>query len=263
VTVARYGVGLDNIDVDAASNLGIVVSNVPDYCIDEVSDHALALMLALRRRLVEFAAQTRGGGWNNQEFGTPHRMRGQTLGLVGYGRIARLVAKKAAAFGMSVTAYTPRLGVDDADEVRPAGSLEDLLRQSDIVSLHAPLTPSTRHMIGSSELAQMRPEAILVNTARGALVDEEALYSALVNGALGGAGLDVMDEEPPPPDHPLRRAPRVLMTPHAAFYSTESVHDLQEKAATNVANMLSGVIPTNTVNRAVLDLAGLRVQVRR
>jgi D-3-phosphoglycerate dehydrogenase len=118
-------------------------------------------------------------------------------------------------------------------------------------------------MIGSSELAQMRPEAILVNTARGALVDEEALYGALVSGTLGGTGLDVMDEEPPPPDHPLRRAPQVLMTPHAAFYSAESVHDLQEKAATNVANVLSGVIPTNTVNRAVLDLAGLRVQVSR
>ncbi len=150
VTVARYGVGVDNIDVAAATELGMIVSNVPDYCVDEVSDHAMALVLALARRVVEFAGQTRAGGWDNQEFGEMHRLRGRTMGLVGFGRIARLVADKARAFGLVVVAWSPSLTAAGNPGVEVAASLDELLGRADIVSLHAPLTPASRHMIGAA-----------------------------------------------------------------------------------------------------------------
>jgi D-3-phosphoglycerate dehydrogenase len=260
MTVARYGVGLDNIDVAAATELGIVVTNVPDFCVDEVSDHTLALVLALSRRIVDFAGQTRSGGWDNKGFGNMHRLRGQTLGLIGFGRIARRVAGKARPFGYRVLAYSPSLTPGNHDGVT-AASFEKVLRSSDVVSLHAPATPSTRNMIGESELAMMRPGSLLVNTARGALVDEDALRRALMEGRLGGAGLDVMDEEPPPPDHPLRSTPGVVMTPHASFYSVESVRELQETAADNVAAVLGGRLPRTVVNPDVLTSPHLRTHL--
>jgi D-3-phosphoglycerate dehydrogenase / 2-oxoglutarate reductase len=258
VTVARYGVGLDNIDVATATELGILVSNVPDYCVDEVSDHALALVLALNRRIVDLATQTRSGGWDNQGAGAMHRLRGQVLGLVGFGRIARAVAARAQPFGLTVLAYTPNLSAGQPGGVRAAASLEDLLRSSDVVSLHTPLTDATRHMIGASQLAMMRPGALLVNTARGALIDEDALIEALRGGGLGGAGLDVMDEEPPALDHPLRRTPGVVMTPHAGFYSIESINELQTKAAGNVVTVLGRGVPATVVNPEVLASPALR-----
>jgi D-3-phosphoglycerate dehydrogenase len=260
MTVARYGVGLDNIDVAAATELGIVVTNVPDFCVDEVSDHTLALVLALSRRIVDFAGQTRSGGWDNKGFGNMHRLRGQTLGLIGFGRIARRVAGKARPFGYRVLAYSPSLTPGNHDGVT-AATFEKVLRSSDVVSLHAPATPSTRNMIGESELAMMRPGSLLVNTARGALVDEDALRRALMEGRLGGAGLDVMDEEPPPPDHPLRSTPGVVMTPHASFYSVESVRELQETAADNVAAVLGGRLPGTVVNPDVLTSPHLRTHL--
>jgi D-3-phosphoglycerate dehydrogenase len=259
-TVARYGVGLDNIDVAAATELGIVVTNVPDFCVEEVSDHALALVLALSRRIVDFAGQTRSGGWDNKAFGDMHRLSGQTLGLIGFGRIARRVAGKARPFGYRVLAYSPSLTPGNHDGVT-AATFEQVLRSSDVVSLHAPATPSTRNMIGESELAMMRPGSLLVNTARGALVDEDALRRALMEGRLGGAGLDVMDEEPPPPDHPLRSTPGVVMTPHASFYSVESVRELQETAADNVAAVLGGRLPRTVVNPDVLTSPHLRTHL--
>jgi len=260
LTVARYGVGLDNIDVAAATELGIVVTNVPDFCADEVSDHALALVLALSRRIVDFAGQTRSGEWDNKGFGDMHRLRGQTLGLIGFGRIARRVAAKARPFGYRVLAYSPSLTPGNHDGVT-AATFEQVLRSSDVVSLHAPATPATRNMIGESELAMMRPGSLLVNTARGALVDEDALSRALMEGRLGGAGLDVMDEEPPPPDHPLRTTPGVVMTPHASFYSVESVRELQETAADNVAAVLGGRLPGTVVNPDVLTSPHLRTHL--
>jgi D-3-phosphoglycerate dehydrogenase / 2-oxoglutarate reductase len=253
VTVARYGVGVDNIDVETATALGMLVSNVPDYCVEEVSDHTIALVLALIRRLVDFANQTRAGGWDNQSFGALHRVRGQTLGLVGFGRIGRLVAAKAQALGFAVLAFTPRLEPGDHDGVEAVGSLDSLLERSDVVSLHAPLTPETRHLLGRDELARMRPRAFIVNTARGGLLDIDAVRDALEEGRLGGAGLDVLDEEPPPHDDPIRRAPRVLLTPHAAFYSAESIAELEERAAVNVVTALSGGVPPTLVNPKVLD----------
>jgi D-3-phosphoglycerate dehydrogenase / 2-oxoglutarate reductase len=253
LTVVRYGVGLDNIDVGAATRLGMIVSNVPDYCIEEVSDHTMALLLALARRVVAFAGQTRAGGWDNQEFGEMHRLRGRTLGLVGFGRIARRVAPKARAFGLDVVAWSPNLATSAAEGTEVASSLDELLGRADIVSLHAPLTSDTQHLIGPDQFTLMRPGALLINTARGALVDQHALLDALGSGQLGGAGIDVLDEEPPPADHPLRQAARVVLTPHAAFYSVESVRELQEKAAANVVLALAGDVPATIVNPEVLE----------
>ncbi len=253
LTVARYGVGVDNIDIAAATRLGMIVSNVPDYCIEEVSDHAMALVLALARRVVFFAEQTRAGRWDNQEFGEMHRLRGRTIGLVGFGRIARRVADKARAFGLSVIAWSPSLAARAPEGVEVATSLDDLLRRADIVSLHAPLSAATRHLISAEQLALMRPGAFLVNTARGLLVDNDALIDALERGALAGAGLDVLDEEPPPLEHPMRHAAGVVLTPHAAFSSAESVAELEEKAAQNVLVALDGGVPGTIVNPEVLD----------
>lgn len=253
LTIVRYGVGLDNIDVAAATRLGMIVSNVPDYCIEEVSDHAMALLLALARRLVDFTDQTRAGGWDNQEFGVMHRLRGRTLGLVGFGRIARRVAEKARAFGLDVVAWSPSLATSAPEGIEVAQSLDDLLGRADIVSLHAPLTSDTRHLIGRDRFERMRPGAFLINTARGALVDQSALLKALGSGRLGGAGIDVLDEEPPPPEHPLRHAAGVVLTPHAAFYSAESVRELQEKAVANVVVALKGEVPATIVNPEVLE----------
>jgi D-3-phosphoglycerate dehydrogenase / 2-oxoglutarate reductase len=258
VTVARYGVGIDNIDVDAATELGIVVTNVPDYCVDEVAEHALALALALGRRIVPFAEQTRSGGWDNQGGGPLRRLRGRTFGLVGFGRIARAVALRAQGLGFVVLTWSPRLDPGTHDGVEAVGSLGELLDRSDFVSLHAPLTEDTRQMIGRDQLARMRRGAYLINTARGALVDEEALREALLAGTIGGAGLDVMSEEPPSADHPLRRTPGVVMTPHAAFFSVESIEDLQAKTAANVVAIVGGRSVPTIVNPAVLDRPTLR-----
>jgi D-3-phosphoglycerate dehydrogenase / 2-oxoglutarate reductase len=261
LTVARYGVGIDNIDVAAATELGIVVTNVPDYCIDEVAEHTVALLLALGRRIVPFAEQTSNRGWDNQTVGVLRRQRGRTLGLVGFGRIAQAVAGRARGLGFVVLAWSPRLAAGIHDGVEAVGSLDELLERSDAVSLHAPLTDSTRRMIGAEQFARMRPDAFLINTARGGLLDEDALYEAVTTGAIGGAGLDVMTEEPPAADHPLRTAPGVVMTPHAAFYSVESIEELQRKTADNVVAILSGRSVPTIVNPAVLERAALRVRL--
>jgi D-3-phosphoglycerate dehydrogenase len=259
VTVARYGVGLDNIDVAAATELGMIVSNVPDFCIDEVADHTMALILAHARHLFAFASQTAGGGWDNDATGPMHRLRGQTVGLIGYGRLAQATAVRAAAFGFDVIAWSRSLGVGPRGSARGVASLDELLATSDVVSLHVPHTPATDRIIDAEALARMKPGAYLVNTSRGRLIDVDDLADALRTGHLAGAGLDVMPTEPPPADHPLRTMPGVIMTPHAAFDSLESRVDLQDKAAANVATVLTGSVPATTVNPSVLDQANLRL----
>jgi D-3-phosphoglycerate dehydrogenase len=262
VTVARYGVGLDNIDIETATRLGIVVSNVPSFCTDEVADHTMALVLAHARHVVPFATGTAGGRWDNRAHGPMHRLRGRVLGLVGYGAIARKVAVRARAFGFEVIAYSrARSGEPSGDGVRFAADLPELLAIADVVSLHVPLTPATRGLIGRAELAVMKPGAVLVNTARGALVDEATLIEALRDGQLGGAALDVLDGEPPAQGHPLPGMPTVIVTPHAAFDSVEAIAELQKCAARNVAAVLLGRPPATIVNREVLDQAELRMIV--
>lgn len=260
LTVARYGVGLDNIDVEAATRLGMIVSNVPHFCLTEVADHTMALVLADARNLVGFATQTASGTWDNRACGPMHRLRGRVLGLVGYGNIAQEVAVRARAFGLDVVAFSPsRVGSTITDGVRFAADLHELLRQADIVSLHTPLSPHTRHLIGAAELAAMKPGALLVNTSRGALVDQVALADALAGGVIRAAALDVLEQEPPPADDPVLCAPGVIVTPHAAFDSVEAIAELQETAARNVAAVLCGRLPESVVNAAVLGAPQLRL----
>jgi D-3-phosphoglycerate dehydrogenase / 2-oxoglutarate reductase len=264
VTVARYGVGLDNIDVAAATRLGIVVSHVPEFCTAEVADHTLALILAHARHVVGFAGETARGRWDNKAFGPMRRLRGRVLGLVGFGRVAREVASRAQAFGFDVLAFSrSTAGSPPAHGVRFAASLDEVLQAADVLSLHVPLTPGTRRLIGPRELRLMKTDAVLVNTSRGALVDEDALLAALRADDIAGAALDVLDGEPPSPGHPLIGWPTVVMTPHAAFDSVESIAELQDTAARNVAVTLTGGLPDALANPEVLTSAALRVGARR
>jgi D-3-phosphoglycerate dehydrogenase len=250
--ISRFGIGVDNVDIPAASTAGIVVTKVPDYCIDEVSDHAMALLLALVRKIPSSSARTHGGRWEMKAVVPIHRLRDSVLGLAGFGRIPQLVAPKAKAFGMRVVAYDPfvpedvftRAGVDRVD-------LAQLLAASDYISVHAPLTPETRHLFNRETFGQMKRGAYVVNTARGPIIDEAALAEALDSGQIAGAALDVMAQEPPPPS-PLFGRDNVIITPHTSFYSEESLVELQVKAAQEVVSVLSGKSPRNPVNPEVL-----------
>jgi D-3-phosphoglycerate dehydrogenase len=253
VIVSRYGVGTDNIPVDHATELGILVTNVPDFCISEVSDHAMALVLASARRIVTFDRATRSGVWSLADAPGLPRLSEQTLGLVGYGRTARALVPKARGFGMRVVAYDPLVEPSKGGEVELTSDLDEVLTESDYVSVHVPATPETDGLIGERELQLMKPTAYLVNTSRGALVDEDALLQALREGWIAGAGLDVLRDEPAPPDHPLLAFDNVIVTPHAAFYSEASIAELQTKAAANVARVLTGSLPETVVNPVVRD----------
>jgi D-3-phosphoglycerate dehydrogenase / 2-oxoglutarate reductase len=253
VVIARYGIGIDTIDLDEATAKGIVVTNVPDYCIGEVSDHALALLMSLARGVTRLDRHVRSGSWTPSDARPIHRLRGRTLGLVGFGRIARALAVKAAALGLRVLTTDPFVR-DEA--VREAGAepvtLDELLAAADAISIHAPLTEESRHLIGEAELAMMKPGAILINTSRGPLVDLDALRAALAEDRLGGAGLDVLEVEPPAADDPLLHRDDVIITPHAAFYSEESLEELQRKAVEQVIEALAGRTPPYAVNADAL-----------
>jgi len=248
--ISRLGIGLDSIDVARATERGIPVTNVPDYCLIEVAEHALALILACGRKVGWYHWQTKQGVYDLKSGATLRRMEGQTLGIVGLGAIGRKLAEKAAALGLRVLAYnrsqsTPPAGVTYLD-------LGQLLAESDYVSLHIPLTRETRGLIGAAELAQMKPTAYLINTARGGLIDHTALAATLAAGKLAGAALDVQDPEPPDLSQTPYNDPRVIVTPHAAFVSAESLLDLRQRASRQVADRLSGRIPLHVVNPEVL-----------
>jgi D-3-phosphoglycerate dehydrogenase len=256
--VGRYGVGVDNIDVAAATRRGIPVTYVPDYCVHEVSEHALALTLALLRKVAFADRGTRVGEWPAQALKPLRRISGRTFGVVGFGRIARATAAKAAAFGMEVVAYDPFVPDDAvvAAGARPMSSLDELLETADVVSLHVPMTAENRHLIGAEQLARMRADAVLVNTARGGLVDTTAVVAALHAGEIAGAGLDVLEAEPPVGDEGLTGAPNLIVTPHVAFYSEESLVDLKRMAAEAVGAVLTGRRPAAMANEAALAAAG-------
>lgn len=248
--IARLGIGLDNIDVHHATRRGIPVTNVPDYCLIEVAEHTMALLLALARKIGVFHVNARAGRYDLTAGFPLRRIEGQTLGIVGLGQIGRRVAAKAQAFGLQILANSrsrrdPMPGVAWAD-------LNELLRQSDFVSLHVPLLDETRGIIGRYELALMKPTAFLINTARGGLVDHRALAAALAAGKLAGAALDVQDREPADLSQPPYNDPRVIVTPHAAFYSSESVEELRRRVAHQVGVRLTGGRPENVVNPEVL-----------
>ncbi len=258
--ISRYGVGLDNIAVEHASAQGIVVTNVPDFCVEEVSDHAMALLLACARGVVGFGRATRQGEWNNKSQGELPRLRGQTLGLIGFGNSAHALLPKARGFGLRIIAYTPRLAPDAlAVPDIATQDLDFLLQEADYISLHAPLTPATRHLLNKRAFRLMKPTAYLINTARGGLIDEAALVHALDKGWLAGAALDVLGQEPPPPTHPLLQREDVIVTPHAAFYSGPAIAELARKGAQHVAQTLRGAIPANVINPQVLDQPNCRL----
>jgi len=234
--VARMGVGLDNIAVSAATDRGVQVTNVPDYCVAEVSDHAVGLALAWTRGLVTADRDVRAGTWNPAG-ARLRRLSNLTCGVVGYGRIGRETAAKLRALGARVVVSDPHLPADtDGIEVV---ALDDLLAASDIVVLHAPLIPQTHHMIGGRELALLPPDAFVINVSRGGLIDTAALVESLQSGHLGGAGLDVLEEEPTVPTELLAH-PGVIITPHIAFASDASVIDLRRSAAEEVVRVLRG-----------------------
>jgi D-3-phosphoglycerate dehydrogenase len=244
--VARTGIGLDNIDVEFATARKIPVTNVPDYCIREVAEHALALILALGRKVAFYHQETKSGRYQIAAGPTLRRLEGQTLGIIGLGNTGRQLAVMASALGFRVLAYTRR-----PERVGPpvdSAPLDTLLEQSDYVSLHLASTPETRRFIGRQELARMKPTAYLINTARGAVLDEEALAEVLAADGLAGAALDVQEQEPPDLARPPYNDPRVIVTPHTAFYSLEAVSELRRRAARQVADALVGKSPANVVN---------------
>jgi D-3-phosphoglycerate dehydrogenase len=235
--IAKHGAGVDSVDLAAATQRSIKVMVAADANAPAVAEHTLALIFALGRDIVTLAARTRAGAWDREGY-SGREISGRRLGLVGFGRIAPLVAAKARAVGMDVIALPHRPGGVDATLAREASSLDSLLADSDIVSLHVPLTRETQAMIGRRELALMRPGALLVNTARGALIDETALLEALASGHLGGAALETLIQEPPPPDHPLLSAPRVIVTPHIASATGASLIRMGVVAAQNIVAVL-------------------------
>lgn len=251
--IARFGIGVDNVDVKAATRRGIVVTNVPDYCVDEVSDHALALMLALVRKVCQANTLVQGGTWDLTPLVPIQRLRGKVLGLVGFGKIPRALVPKAQALGLHVLGYDPFVPAADMSALHVEKvELDELLARSDIISLHAPLTPQTRHLINAEALSRVKPGVLIVNTARGPLIDEEALVQALDDGRVGGAALDVLPQEPPPSSSPLLGRSNVILTPHMAFYSEAALAELQTKAAEQVARVLTGQPPQYPVNPSVL-----------
>jgi D-3-phosphoglycerate dehydrogenase len=250
--ISRFGIGVDNVDIEAATNAGIVVTKVPDYCIDEVSDHAMALLLSLVRKIPFASARAHVGRWEMPAVTPIHRLRGTVLGLVGFGRIPQLVAPKAKAFGMRVVAsdpYVPQAVMEQAG----VGKVEfaELLKISDYISIHSPLLPETHHLFSTAVFNQMKPGALIVNTSRGPVVDEAALAAALDAKQIAGAALDVLEQEPPV-SSPLFGRDNVILTPHTSFYSVESLEELQTKAAEEVVRVLSGQPPRNPVNPEAL-----------
>lgn len=261
VGIVRTGIGLDTVDLAAATRHGVCVSHVPDFCYDEVADTAMTLLLAVARKVRLADRHVRGGSWVPSSLLPMRRLRGQTIGLVAFGNIARMVAERARGFGLRVLAFDPyvdagamaRLGVEKVE------TLEGLLAQSDIVSLHTPLTEETRALIGATAFAVMKPGAILINTSRGKVVDEPALIEALRSGRLAGAGLDVLWTEPPAKDNPLFAMDNVVLTPHYASSTVEAIQDLTEKVNRQIVQFLRGEWPTYLANRAVKEQPGCRL----
>ena len=252
LAIVKPSVGVDNIDIEAATEAGVCVANVPDYGTDEVATHAMALLLNAIRYVDAEAAKVRAGSWQPKPPFPIQRSAGRTLGIIGFGRIGQSVARKASGFDWRLLAWDPY--VSD-DEIRGKNAepvdFDTLLAQSDMVTLHLPLTEDTQGMIDADALAKMKPTAFLVNTARGGIVDSAALVQAVESGEIAGAALDVVDEEPPPPEHPLYRTERILVTAHVAWYSEQAFEDVRVKAVEEVARVLGGELPRNLLNPGV------------
>ncbi len=260
--IARYGVGVDIVDVGTATEKGILVTNVQNYCTEEVADHAIALWLTLARKLPDYDRATHAGVWQWQSGQPVYRLRGRTMGVVSLGKIGQAIVARAQSFGVTVIAYDPYLPREVAAKIGvELVSKPELLARSDYILMQAPMTPNTHHFLSDAEFSVMKPGAILVNTGRGPTVDNKALFRALTEGHLAAAGLDDPEEEPAkranwtPDDNPLFTLPNVLVTPHAAYYSEESIHAARVTAATQVAKVLTGQKPDYTVNADALAVS--------
>jgi len=248
--ISRYGVGYDNVSVETATAKGIWVTRVPDYCLEDVSDQALALLLGCVRKVAFKDRRIREGAWNLHKEQPSYRITGRTLGLIGYGAIARTLHRKISGFGLGrVLVFDPYLDPKKIEENgAQSATLRSLLKNSDYISVHAPLNDSTRGLIGGRELSLMKKTAILINTSRGPLLEEKAVAEALAGGKIAAAGLDVFETEPLPADSPLRRLDNVILSDHTGWYSEESVAELKTKAAQNVLEVLKGGKPIYPVN---------------
>jgi len=256
--IARYGVGVDIVDVEAATAKGVLVTNVRDYCTEEVADHAIALWMTLARKIVDYDRATHQSIWHWRTGQPIHRLRGQTAGIVSFGKIGQAIAARAKTFGVGLLVYDPFI----ADEVAAAHDAarvgkDELLARSDVIFMQVPMTVETRHFLGPREFAIVKPGTIVVNTGRGPTIDNRALYDALVSGKVSAAGLDDPEEEPAKraswsaAQNPLFSLPNVIVTPHAAYYSEESIRLARETAASEVARVLTGQSPRNPVNNVV------------
>ncbi|MFC5366281.1 hydroxyacid dehydrogenase [Salinirubrum litoreum] len=251
--IAKHGTGLDNVDVDAASGRGIVVCNTPDANTRSVAEHTLALLFGVRRHLHTADRHVRNGGWDRSAF-TGRELADDTLGLLGFGNIARSVADLAQGVGMDVVVYDPYVSADAVPaEITLIDSVPDLCDRADAISLHVPLTDDTRHLVGRAELDRLGGDGVLVNTARGAVVDEDALVEALAEGMIAGAGLDTFESEPPGADHPLASRDDVLLTPHVGATTEQALVRMSQQAADNVRTVYEGGVPDSTVNREALE----------
>ena len=258
--IARYGVGVDIVDVDAATERGILVTNVQDYCTEEVADHSIALWLTLARKLPRYDKATRSGVWNWQTGAPVFRIRGRVMGIVSFGKIGQAIAERARGFGVELMVYDPYISQSSIEKMgcRPVNK-ETLIRESDFLMMQAPMTEETHHFLSFDEFKLMKSNAIVINTGRGPTIDNKALYQALTQQEIAAAGLDDPEEEPAkrsswdPQDNPIFSLPNVLVTPHAAYYSEESIRIARETAATQVAKMIRGEVPDYPVNPEVLN----------
>ena len=242
--------GVDPIDLRAATDLGIIVANVPDYCVDEVAIQTVALLMALIRKVTFFHQKVTSGEWDFRQGRPIHRIRAKTMGLVGCGRIGTEVAKIVSSLGVKVLTFDPY--IQKAEGGIELVDLDTFLEKADFISIHCPLNESTRHLIGKEAFQKMKRRPLLVNTSRGPIIDERALAEALRAGLVSGAGIDVMEKEPPDPQHPLLKMENVIFSPHIAFYSEESMRELNRRTAEAVADVLQGKRPRSVVNREVL-----------
>lgn len=250
--IAKHGAGLDNVDIDAASERGIVVCNTPGANARSVAEHAVSLLFAVRRNLRTADQHVRAGEWERGAF-TGHELTGDTLGLFGFGAIARETADLVHGMGQTVLAFDPYVPDDDVpSRVKRVDDLSELFERSDAVSIHAPLTPETRHAVSTAELAALGERGILINTSRGPIVDEAALVEALESGTLKGAGLDTFEEEPPGEDNPLYDRDDVLLTPHVGGVTDEALARMSQRASDNIRTVYEGDLPPSTVNRTAL-----------
>lgn len=260
--ISAIGIGYEGIDLEAAADLGIAVTNVPDYCLEEVSDHAIALILTCARKIVRLDRAVREGKWDSNEkleirtkiWPPMFQLRGETLGLIGFGRIARTLVPKVSGFGFRIIAYDPYIPEKVAQEMKVSlVSLEELLHKSDFISIHIPLNRETRNLLGIRQFQMMKPAAYLINTSRGGLIKEDELYQALKEGLLAGAAMDVTEPEPPHPDNPLLELDNVILTAHSAHFSNQSAVELRKKAEENIFAVLEGDFPSGLVNPQVKE----------